>query len=961
MKFANLYLRFATVILMVFVSLFFEANAQQNFNNNLRSIPILNRIESSDYNGGIQCWSFDQDSSGIIYVANNEGLLEFDGNTWTKYSIPSCTKLRAVKVDANNRIYVGGQGQIGYFEMTKHGLKFTSLLNLLPKNYKTIAETWKILEFNEKIYFITESQMLEYTGKSINILRLPGYMMMAFVVNSKLYAQFYNSGLFEYSENKFKPLKGCSNLPQVIEIIPQVNSNIFFCLNGDVFIHTKAGVTKKNLDVELNEVNVVTKLNNGDLAVGTQNHGLIILNSDLSLKQHYTKNEGLSDRTIKALFEDDFNNLWVALNNGIDYLYLSLPFTLINDEVGLEGTGYAACKFNDELFLGTNNGLFRQFHSEGNYNKRFELVKGSRGQVYNFSQIYNQLILNHASGAFQIIGDSLRRIHNLGSWKFMETKLSNVAIGGDYQGIAFFKYDGKTFKNIGRLPELEESSRVMEYESDSVLWMSHGSKGAYKISFDDNLNLKNNIKLYGKNNGFPSNILIDVYSLNGKLVFGAEQGIYDYDRESDSFKPNTFFNKWLGVSRISEMASDGQSIYYIQNGKFGRLKQEEFGSYNVETNLFNHINTFLNDDLANITIIDKSNVLIGAKEGFIKYNPQREFNIVKNFEVLLRSVEIQDSASNFISYNPSFISNMPVALNRAIKFYYSSPYFDGFKDLKYSYKLEPLDENWSDWSPQGEKEYPYMPYGNYTFKVKALNVYGLESFVTTFSFEVLKPWYVKEWALGSYLVIGLILIFSIPLLQQKKFSKEKDIINESKFQELEMKDKEINQISEESRREINRIANEKLRSEINHKNDQLTTITMQFMTKNEFMQSVRDKIYNILNSNSDKSELRKIIKTIDNNLSDKNAWDQFAYHFDQVHGDYLKNLASNNIRLSPREIKLAAFLRMNMSSKEISRLLNITVRSVELARHRLRKKLNLNRDQNLVEYLIELDNKPEKD
>ena len=157
-------------------------------------------------------------------------------------------------------------------------------------------------------------------------------------------------------------------------------------------------------------------------------------------------------------------------------------------------------------------------------------------------------------------------------------------------------------------------------------------------------------------------------------------------------------------------------------------------------------------------------------------------------------------------------------------------------------------------------------------------------------------------------------------------------------------------------KEINKLENEKLKSEIDLKNDQLTTITMHLVKNNDFIQDVQNNIVSSLNQIDSKKELKKIIKTIDKELSNNDSWDQFAYHFDQVHGNYLKKLSDNNIKLSPREIKLAAFLRMNMSSKEISKMLNITPRGVELARYRLRKKLKLQREQNLVEYLIDLDN-----
>jgi DNA-binding CsgD family transcriptional regulator len=181
------------------------------------------------------------------------------------------------------------------------------------------------------------------------------------------------------------------------------------------------------------------------------------------------------------------------------------------------------------------------------------------------------------------------------------------------------------------------------------------------------------------------------------------------------------------------------------------------------------------------------------------------------------------------------------------------------------------------------------------------------------------------------------------------------MINLRKEQALKIKNEQINQISQDSRREIDRLTHEKLQTEINLKNDQLTTIAMNLMSTSEFIQDALKRIEANLDEGGSSQELKGIIRSIEKNVSQNETWDQFAYHFDQVHGDYLKKLSENNVRLSPREIKLAAFLRMNMSSKEISKLMNITVRGVELARYRLRKKLKLGRDQNLVEYLIGLD------
>jgi DNA-binding CsgD family transcriptional regulator len=182
------------------------------------------------------------------------------------------------------------------------------------------------------------------------------------------------------------------------------------------------------------------------------------------------------------------------------------------------------------------------------------------------------------------------------------------------------------------------------------------------------------------------------------------------------------------------------------------------------------------------------------------------------------------------------------------------------------------------------------------------------------------------------------------LIQRRKHKTETSFITKEKEKELKIKDEEIDKLH-----------TEKLQTELDLKNDQLASITMQLLKNKEFIKNVQNKIGDTLNQGSSSQELKRLIKTIDQELSDNDSWDQFAYHFDQVHGNYLEKLSSSNIRLSPREIKLAAFLRMNMSSKEISKFLNITTRGVELARYRLRKKLNLKREQNLVEFLIDLD------
>lgn len=930
---------------IAFTLMLFEIHAQTNLNTQL-GVPLRVHFSSEDYQGGIQSWHFDQSKNGLLYVANNMGLLEFDGNKWNKYDIPGATKIRTVMFDSKGTLFVGGQNHIGFFQETGNGLEFKSLREELKAAKVEISEIWKIFEFNDKLFFNAEDKLLSYSNKEIKEINSPGFLINSFLVSDRIFCQFYNEGVFEYRDGDFIALPQTKNIARITAIYPNNQGFYFFSETGEVFEYKASNIQFKTQLLSSDTVNDVIQLENGDYAVGTQNNGLLILNSDFSRKLHLTKNKGISDRTVKSIYEDNFNNLWVALNNGIDYIKLSLPFTLINEELGVEGTGYDTHYFENSLYLGTSNGLFIQ-QSTDPYSEKdaFKLVPNSDGQVYKISQIENDLFLNHHKGAFKIKGTTLEQIHDIGSWTFIPTIKHDLILGGDYKGIKYFEKQSDKWIHTADIPGMTESSRVLVFENDTTLWMSHGYRGLYRLKFDENMQFKHQIEHFDERHGFPSNILITSYNLNGKMVFTSERGIFDFHKDSLTFSTNQFFDDYLGKDHVSVLASGiDNSIYYIQNQEFGVLDEQEYGDFQKKSSVFKHINKYISDDLQDISIVNNNSVFITAKDGFIQYNPSKKHHINQEFSTIIRSVKVSKAEDSLLLSIPIHKERLEISNNQSVKIEFSSPFYDGFEDLKYSYRLKPLDEKWSKWSAINQKSYDHLPYGDYTFEVKAQNIYGMESIVSNFPFQVLTPWYATMYAKLGYLTLFLVMIILVPFLQQKKHKVETSIIKEEKEKELRVKNEEID-----------KLYNEKLQTELNLKNDQLTSITMQLVKNKEFIQSVQDKISNTIDKGGSVQELKRIINSIDNELSDEDYWEKFAYHFDQVHSNYLEKLSSNNIQLSPREIKLAAFLRMNMSSKEIAKLLNITTRGVELARYRLRKKLKLERDQNLVEYLIELD------
>jgi DNA-binding CsgD family transcriptional regulator len=207
--------------------------------------------------------------------------------------------------------------------------------------------------------------------------------------------------------------------------------------------------------------------------------------------------------------------------------------------------------------------------------------------------------------------------------------------------------------------------------------------------------------------------------------------------------------------------------------------------------------------------------------------------------------------------------------------------------------------------------------------------------------------------------VGLLYLFY--KRQQRKYKKLQQI----KLQEQQRKyDEEQKQLQlqhqleiQESEKQIIQLRNEKLQSEVEHKNSELASSAMNLVRKKEILSKLKEDLVQYKGTAEvDKSakEFQKIIRVIDKELDHNEEWEQFAMHFDSVHTNYLKKLKESYPDLTSSDLKLAAYLRLSLSTKEISQLMNISIRGVETSRYRLRKKLGLPNEMNLFDFLIKV-------
>jgi hypothetical protein len=928
-----------------------------------------------DYKAGIQNWDIVQDKRGLIYVANNFGLLEFDGNEWETYPVKNQTKVRCLAIDGSGRIYAGSQGDFGYFFPDNKGkLTYTSLADSLPSDVRNFDETWNIYTDDNLVYFCTFSRIYIYDGKRIETIDPKQNINISFYFNHQLYITEATTGISALRGSKFEPVTGASFFRRnsISSIIPFTDGALMISTFQDGIFTLRSGkITPWNPSMQNTfreaNINCMIRLRNGQYATGTQNNGLLILNSNGSLAFKLTRGSGLDNRTVLNIFEDDLNNLWIGQNNVLSYAELGSPFTLIDEQSGLPGTGYAALLNGNELFLATNTGLYARAN---NSTATYGLIENSQGQVYHIGKYDDQILIGHHLGAFRLEGRKLKQLSSEpGSWVFLPLEDKRHLIEGTYSGLQLYENTSSGWKLVKKLEGFNESSRIMSQDADGFIWVTHGYKGAYRLRLSESAEKILEVKYYGPEQGFPSNRLINVFKINGNLIFTGEQGIYKYDKASDRFIPEPLLSKLLGVkTQIWYLqADDLGNIYFVGREKIGMLRQNARGEYELDAKRFNRIRKYLNDDLENITILRNNQVLFGSREGFIQFNPTAANPPQKEFKALIRQVSASGPGNPILFFGNYTRSDSVISSqlreqqprleykNNALKFTFTATTYEGNADQSFRYYLYPYEKEWSAWGTQPSKEYTNLKEGNYTFHVQARNVNEEISPEETYRFSIAPPWYRNILAYILYVTCIMALIMLGFQLLRRRYKRQQRILTLRQRKELNRKEFELNMLSKQSQEQISRLETEKLESELRHKNNELATSTMNLLNKNEFINHVRQHILSLSKSNNAEEislELTKISQDIEKNISADADWEHFAFHFDQVHGDFSSRFKVSFPQLSPQEIKLSAYLRMNLSTKEIAQLLNISVRGVEIGRYRLRKKMNLDRNQNLQEFIL---------
>jgi len=917
---------------------------------------------------GAQSRQVRQDKKGVLYFANNEGVLTFNGVKWKTYPLPNKSIVRCIAFGPDGKLYAGGQDEFGYFEPTTSGsLRFHSLKNLLPASDRSFTDVWDIVFYQGGVFFEVSGKVFLINNSHTTVYKnISGIFMSKW--GDKLIAQDFSRGLLVFKSGMWVPFTTSSDIPMgsYITSLTELSADSAMVTTQKDGIYLLHGTTVKKIHSpfldKLAAMNISTSamVNDVHIAIGTNLGGCHIIDKQGNLVRSFTRKEGLQNNNILRVFLDKEKNLWLGLDNGIDFIAYNNAIKHIYPEYLNEGSGYASFIHNNELYIGTSNGLYKAplyNVKDLSYIKAdFTPIQNSKGQVWNLSEVNGRLLMGHHEGAFIIDDNKATPIDNekVGFWAFQpfyNVLPSSVMIAGTYNGINFYDYrdGGFTRKN---LTAAFESSRFVVIDNESI-WVSHPYKGVFRVQMKGN---DVTLKSYsdGKSLAVNGNY---VFKIRNSVVVTTENGVFEYNSAKDIFEPSAYYNKIFGNRNIRYLKEDGNgNIWFVFDKVLGLVDNS---SGTPQLIYFPELTNKFVAGFEHVNPIDKNNVLIGGEKGFYHINYEQYKSIRNSLQPYIISVTAINETDSLLFGGYSNVVDEVITAGKAASsvshnwnsfhFEFAAPAYSQLANIEYSYQLEGFDAHWSEFSKKTEKEYTNLPAGTYTFKVKARNNLGNESPLSSYTFTVLPPWYESWWAYLIYFTIFIFIGYRMYRYQKKKF-----INQQLKHEEEQKRLQYLHQLEmDKAEKELVQLRNEKLEAEINHKNTQLASTTMHLVQKGEILGKVKEQMLK-LKKQTDADELKNIIRTLSEEDRLDDRWEQFSIHFDTVHSGFLATLKSKFTNITPNELKLCAYLRMNLSTKEIAQLMNISVRGVEISRYRLRKKLGLSTDTNLFDFLMQI-------
>lgn len=902
-----------------------------------------------EYRAGNQNWDISSDGRRL-FLANNFGLMVMDGQAARLHRLPDETIVRSVAA-IGDRIYTGSFQEFGYWTADATGqLAYTSLVPLYGGGSLRNEEFWNIHAVDGAVYIQSFGRILRYDLSTVTEVDIPGAMMFLHAANGRLMAQMIRGGLYELEAGRMRPIPGSGFLAdtEVKAILPLSNREWLigtstrgvYRFDGTAFSRWAPAATEELTRMQINQ-----GIRVGDRIVfGTILRGLYIYSTDGTLLKQVNSDSGLMNNTVLSILGDERGNVWVGLDKGFAHVAFDSPITVVRDPRGGIGSVYSAAWKGGNLYVGTNQGIHVYPRMPDGRFAEPRFLAGSEGQVWFLDVVDDRLYAGLNDGTFMLEGDRLVRVSDVtGGYTFKRITGTDTPrmLQSTYGSLVLYQREGGVWRKDRELAGFSAPGRFMERDPSGAIWVGHSIQGVFRLLPNDRLDSIARIQPIGE----PTN---RVFLVDSRILIATTDGLLQWDPLRETLVPYEGLDAVLGEDRrVLNILPAGTGRYWVIRHGEVDLVEIRFGTvrelYRLAPAMYG---LTLVQGHETVVALDDRMHLICLDDGFAILN----LNSVAGQDVrtdppVVHGLRFSDADGQRLA-GGSRLKGIPYRFNTATV-EWSSGRSAGMRPF-YQTRLLGVDAKWGDWVAQTSATYERLSPGEYTFEVRMLTESGRLSDVARATVRIRSPWYLAAPAMALY---GLLLIsfgVMIRLYVSRRRWKQRE-------NEMRAENETVRLLKEKAENDLVLMANEKLQNEVAYKSTQLANSTMAMIRKNELLGRIREEL------DAQRAELgtryparyhNRLIRLIDQGLKDELEWEQFENLYDQAHSDFFKRLKADHPLLTPSDLRLCAYLRMNLSSKEIAPLLNITVRGVEERRYRLRKRLDLRSDQNLTELIM---------
>ncbi|TDN90418.1 regulatory LuxR family protein [Salegentibacter sp. 24] len=895
--------------------------------NGLRSQqlnPPIHNYSSTTYNAASQNWDIDVDNEGVIYAANNQGLLVFDGQSWELFPLPNGSIIRSVFVEGD-RIYTGSYKEFGFWKRDVTGeLVYTSLIPKLGKHAMQSEEFWEILSFKGDIYFRSFGAIYKYDHKVIQpVQNVVSNKMM--VYKDRLLLAVRKEGLHFLDENnelQKLPNQNALNGKIIIDMAIQ---------GEDLLIGTREQLFKYNDELSVlnndsqlleelkrSELNHIMALDHKRLLLGTVKNGVINYDRRNNNYTIFNRNNGLQNNTVLG-FVEKYGNIWLSLDNGIDRIELDSPIKFYTDDTGELGAVYDLAFYKNKMFLASNTGVYTF------KDNRLEIIDGAEGHTWNLEILNDTLYVNHNKGTYFVKADQLEPVETTtGSFKISEIpSVSHQYLISSYTGIRNYSPNRDS---IYELDSLNFPVKNIVFENESTLWAAHPYEGLFRAGFKDKFKESTFVEKIDIPDGGNS-INTDIFKINNQLAIFNGDHWFKYNSFKDSLQ---VFEELKPFRKHKMLLKDGNS-YWFSNTSNNSLKYTDFDSKNIIV-APGSLNNRLVKNYEKIVKNRDSLYYVALNDGFARINLNK---FIKNIDqVYVSKPRVKGFSDMERRYDLSRTPVIPYKSSRDLNIYTSFPVSEAM-ELRYRLKGE---DTLSGEVKNGVINLQNLNHGEYELELLAIGPQAQIAQKSNFDFTIRPPWYLSSLMKLVYILIILSLIVLVYWFNQLKLKKHQ-LLLEEKFEK-------------EHQERLNNLEKERLMNQINLKRKELANTTMVAAKKNEMLMEIQHELNKDKNNFSNQFRMKHILNKINRAIKNKDEWKVFETNFNELHEDFFKDILESYPKLTSKDLKLCSYLKMNLTSKEIAPLMGISVRGVEVHRYRLRKKMDLDKKDNLTNFLI---------